>query len=129
MTCKICDGSGLIPFVKSDGKVSVHAKIFCECHEENKHAYSPPLQPSDIDFPISHNTYRALCQEHGWPDSGAERPPDRQDAPQVVEHIVRTSSMNHRDFRELKETANKVTGLMKKVFEDKRIVGKQYTIK
>ena len=71
---ELCDGSGLLPFILPNGTISRHAKIFCECRQE--HEFNPRLQPDDFDFPMSYAVYRSLCQEHGWPDPGADYPPE-----------------------------------------------------
>lgn len=68
--CSICNGTGLVPFLKS-GRIIPHVKLFCECHQPEPE-YSIARKPEDFDFPMSHSVYRSLCQEHGWQDPGPD---------------------------------------------------------
>ena len=74
--CEKCKGKGMLPLKNKKGEIIPHAWVYCEeCYEEEPdHFY--PLQPRDIDFPISYSYYRGLCQLHGWPDPGPCEPPE-----------------------------------------------------
>jgi len=87
MTCPFntCDGTGLIPFMK-DGKLIPNTFEYCQCHESNRPERYHQLTPDDFDFPISHDYYRGLCQEHGWPDPG---PLESEIQPEPVKVIYR----------------------------------------
>ena len=66
-TCSLnrCDGSGLLPFIKKDGKVSSYAKVFCECNPQNDGHNSPyPYQytPEMFDFPMSYD-FRSFVEQ------------------------------------------------------------------
>jgi len=142
MTCSICGGTGLLPFVKPNGTISKHAKVFCDCHPvygTNAHTSIPlatqgnrpgigsrtykqqrgrlHLYPDDFDFPMSYSVYRSLCQQYGWQDPGPDRPPEQEQKPQVVEHIVRHSNLGAKEFDLLQQTALKVQYLDEKLTE------------
>lgn len=80
--CPKCNGTGLLPFVKRDGKVSSYAKIFCECHEE--HEYYHRLTPEMFDFPMSYD-FRSFIEEQC---TGKPLPPiDPEDETTEVHYV------------------------------------------
>jgi len=114
-SCHICNGTGLIPFVKN-GKAIPNVNLFCECREDIED-YRPP-NPEDFDFPMSYSVYRSLCQQHGWQDPGPDRPQEPSETkPQVVEHIVRHSNLGAKEFDLLQQTALKTQYLEEKLTE------------
>lgn len=73
--CEKCKGEGMLPLTNKEGKIIPHARVYCECYEEEpEHFY--PLQPEDIDFPISWDWHRHYCREFGLPDPGPCEPPE-----------------------------------------------------
>lgn len=65
-SCHLCGGTGLLPFVKKDGKVSSSAKVFCECNPQINGYSSPyPYQytPEMFDFPMSYDFRSFIEQE------------------------------------------------------------------
>lgn len=67
--CTECNDSGLRPFIK-EGRVIPHAFVDCDCKEPIR-GEAQRLSPEDFDFPISFNSLRSLCYEHGWRDPGS----------------------------------------------------------
>ena len=126
--CKECNHTGLLPFVNKGGKTIPNAHLFCECHENNQPERFHRLRPSDIDYPVSYEHYRMLCQHHGWPDPGPDRPQEPEEQiPQIIEHIHRHSDMSRKEFDLLQQTILKVEHLESKLLEKK--VDNKYTIK
>ena len=114
--CPKCGGSGLLPFVKKDGTISKHAKVFCECHDEFANPYPYALKPEDFDFPVSYSVYRSLCLEHGWPDPGADYPSEPAE-PQEQVIVHRHSNMSKVDYDTLQQATGELKYLREKVEE------------
>ena len=74
MTCKLCDGSGLLPFEKN-GNTVAHAFINCPlCYEEPKEYYHH-THVEDFDFACS-NTFRGFTYQHCGQTDPAYSPPE-----------------------------------------------------
>ena len=74
MTCKLCDGSGLLPFEKN-GSTVAHAFINCPlCYEEPKEYYHH-THVEDFDFACS-NTFRGFTYQHCGQTDPAYSPPE-----------------------------------------------------
>jgi len=72
--CPVCDGTGLVPFIKDDRRVP-NAWLHCACRmDEPEHCR--PLESGDFDFPISWDWHRYYCREYGLPDPGPCEPPE-----------------------------------------------------
>ncbi len=90
--CKLCDGSGLIPFKNKEGKVVPHTFAHCDCHPIYGLDPNPePYQPSRLvafDFPCS-NSYRGYYFEQSVGiDPGYVAPePDTADVTALQERI------------------------------------------
>ena len=86
MTCDKCNGTGLIPFVNQRGEVTPHTFLHCACHPVYGTKPAPDryhhVSPQDIDYPVSYGHYRMLCNYHGWPDPGPDRP--REPEPEKI---------------------------------------------
>ncbi len=116
--CEKCKGEGLLPWTNKEGKIIPHARVYCECYEEEpEHFY--PLQPEDIDFPISYSCYRNLCQQHGWPDPRSCEPPEHtieelQERIATLEELSQTFEKPRRGVSQLVEKRKpKLTGGIK----------------
>jgi len=63
----LCDGSGLLPLIKEDGKIIPHTFVYCSCKEDDREHYQSPM-PIDYDFPMS-DTFRGYSYQYcGVPD-------------------------------------------------------------
>lgn len=121
--CKfgVCDGSGLLPFYRSDGSISPHCKVFCDCHPQYgidapNGCYSR-LDPSDIDYPCS-SLFRGYSFEIcGMPDPGYIPPERQEEAPKPQEIIHRHSNMGKAEFDLLQQTARGLKNLREQVDE------------
>ena len=102
MTCKKCSGSGRLPFIRPDGTISKSAVVYCDCYIQDD-GYRPPIEPDDIDFPIS-NTWRDyyLKQE--------PLPETLQEATRPIEPSIGSRQLDHIQG-ELKYLHQKMTGL------------------
>jgi len=124
MSCFICGGIGLVPFIKN-GKVIPNTFLFCECHEEKYESYREP-RPEDFDFPMSYSVYRSLCQQHGWQDPGPDRPaePEEQQRPYIPRPIVnvtyQVNSIQTPAFQDLEDKIRLINGRLTKYFEGKK---------
>ena len=89
MPCQICNGTGLIPFVKND-KVIPYAFQDCDCKSLESVSYRP-LQPEDIDYPVSRDFYRFYASRNHWPDPGRmeEDRPQKEKELQIISESVR----------------------------------------
>ena len=78
MSCQLCGGTGRVPIIgKFSGKPIEHAFQHCTCCQcENCMPFAShnEVQPADYDFPMSYDTWRAICQQNGWPDPGSDHP-------------------------------------------------------
>lgn len=101
--CDKCDGIGLIPIKDKQGRTIIGAYQYCDCRTDKPTQYIP-LNPQDIDFPISEDWNRFYCQRFGWPN------PQINDYSNVLDEIKeRLDNIQHRienlssnDMRQLK---------------------------
>ena len=118
--CSICNDKGIVPskiLGVFSGKPIPNCFSVCACKEGEFDDYQE-RRPDDFDFAMSYNSYRSLCQQHGWTDPGPDRPPEPEEVkPQVVEHIVRHSQMGSKEFDQLQQTIREVKNLRDKVTE------------
>ena len=80
MTCPICNGSGLVPFIGKNGKVIPHVLQDCSCKTEDT-GRCP--SPDEIDFACS-DTWRGYYYERYGEADPAYIPPVRQPEPEVI---------------------------------------------
>ena len=128
MTCKKCQGTGLLPFSKN-GRVITDAYLYCTCHPvygDNPPAkLSHDITPDMFDYPMS-DTYRATSYRFcGVPDPGYVPPEPIQLEPvtRVIEH--RHSDMSKDDFKLLRNLEGQVKYLQQKLMERQQIRPKQ----
>ncbi len=101
-TCSLnkCDGSGLIPFRNKNGLLIKNCWVDCECNQDEPDHYHM-VSPEDIDYPISYDYYRSLCQHHGWGDLDNCEPPEPiREAPQL--NLKALSAIEWDDFQQTK---------------------------
>jgi len=125
---KKCDGSGLIPFKRSDGTIVPAAWTHCDCHSVygiGAQEHFIDVQPSDFDFPMS-GAFRAHTYNHcNQPDPGYVVPTSEPEKPVVQEIIHRDAAMGKDEFALLQRTAGEVKYLRDKLNE--RSVKKEYS--
>ena len=95
MTCPKCNGKKLLPFEKN-GRIIPHAFVNCDCYEEEPEHYHE-VRPEDIDYPISYDHYRSLCQLHGWTDPGHQYPPEPKET--VVRKYIYSYEYEHTNIQ------------------------------
>jgi len=118
--CKLCDGSGRIPFKNEEGKTIPNVWIYCSCHPEQEH--HSPLKPKDFDFPCSDSFRGYYHQEYGRQDPGYI--PPQQDTVELedriadLEALIASPSQIPRRFNdELKQLKSQMLYLQSKVIQ------------
>jgi len=101
--CEKCKGEGVIPVIKN-GKVDPHIRIYCECHQDEPEHYHP-ITPDDIDYNVSYDFHRAMCQFYGWPDPGScESPrPGSTESPRSEPIPAKVEIPEHRLYKKVQE--------------------------
>jgi len=124
--CQKCNDTGLVPSTalgKFSGKPIPHCYQPCECQEA--HEYYPRLKPSDLDFPMSYDFYRGLCQEHGWQDPGSDYPEEIEPSEVIHRHFHSDLSQKQNDgINQLILRVKYLDKKVNKIFEKKK--GKVY---
>uniref|UniRef100_A0A6M3LLZ6 Restriction alleviation protein n=1 Tax=viral metagenome TaxID=1070528 RepID=A0A6M3LLZ6_9ZZZZ len=65
MTCPICNGKQLLPFIKN-GKTILNAWVNCECKTDEPEQYHE-LRPEDFDYPCSSFFREYYTEQWGLP--------------------------------------------------------------
>lgn len=111
--CEKCNHTGLLPFIKNN-KVIPHVFLNCDCKEEDEHYY--PVTPEDIDFPVSYDYHRELCQYYGWTDPGAhltKELPDEEPTPDLSHQVYYKPDWLPKDIWGLRKEIERFEGRTK----------------
>ena len=125
--CKVCGGTGLLPFKREDGSVVPYTFLHCSCNEINQPEHYRDIKPQDMDFPCS-DSWRGYYMEqysgHGPVTVTASREVVRE---VVVERQPANMLPIRSDLLNLRNKLNEHVDAAKKAAEARRHPVKQKT--
>lgn len=125
--CRICNGSGEIPFVNKGGKTIPHTFVFCECWgQQMDHEYLAPVKADDFDFPCSRD-WRNFYEEQATgrplePIEPTKQASSLTSAPvprPIVNVTYKVADVQTPAFKSLQEQLQLINGRLTKYFESR----------
>ena len=88
MTCELCSGKQLIPFVK-DGRVIPFAWVNCICKVEEPERFQE-IRPEDFDYPMSETFRESTFELYGrpWEHRNEIYQPEEQPTEVIPQKII-----------------------------------------
>ena len=117
----ICDGSGLLPFIK-DGRTIPHAHLFCDCHPQygiDVHNHYQHLITDDFDFPMSGHYREHTFEQYGrpWEQRREIYQPEEPSGPIEIDPVdaQEIAHLNRRHQYQIDQTRAEIQRLTMKV--------------